>query len=62
MGAVGPEPGGGVEQSTDEAGEVASLDALPGAGPEADGKPLEGVRWGHLRLRKMPLAGTQGKA
>lgn len=33
----------GVEKSTDEAGEAASLDAIPGVGQEAvgDGKPLE---------------------
>lgn len=48
-----------VEESTVEAGEVVSLDAILGMEHETvgDGKPLEGSRWGHLR--KLPLAGTQ---
>lgn len=33
MGVLGPDPVWGVEKSTDEAGEVASLDVLPGVGP-----------------------------
>lgn len=53
-----------VEKSTVEAGEVVSLDAIPGVGHETvgDGKPLEGSRWGHMHLKKIPLAGTQGMA
>lgn len=51
----------GVEKSTDEPGEVASFDGIPGVGQEAvgDGKPLEDLRWGDLHFRKISLAGTQ---
>ena len=47
-----------------EAGEAASLDAVLGVGHKTvgDGKPLEGLRWGHLRFRKIPLARVQGMA
>lgn len=39
-------PGVGVEKSTDQVGEVASLDAIPRVGHKAvgNGKPPEGLR------------------
>lgn len=44
------------------AGEVASIDAIPGDEAVGDGKPLEGLRWWGCTLQNIPVACARGMA